>query len=179
MLDTPATDQHMGANILEHLQAQFSRVRMSEDDFAEAKSYLALYDAAQLPDIRRALLTAAVVAYSRPFKNNDNGGGRTSPHVPINPAKVLQPKEATLHQQIIRLRDSAVAHSLFETRGMVRTGGAYNGHTCAGRVFDILILESEQKRFLDMATLMWRHSIERLSQLNAKIVSLEDQQIGR
>ncbi len=98
---------------LDKLEAHFNRFMMSHLDIDEARQYLnALqelpWDAS--PIIRRALLTSAVVAYSRPFSGNENHPNATS-QLAVKLDEWFSDAQKTLHQKVIDLRNEAVAHS--------------------------------------------------------------------
>ena len=51
-----------------NLDAEFNRWSISKRDFEEAHEYLKAFDTNADGTIQRALLSAAIVAYARPFK---------------------------------------------------------------------------------------------------------------
>jgi|GEM_PF-5899535 hypothetical protein len=58
---------------IEKLQAQVARYILSSNDFEEALSYFYPRPPEDTVVIRRALLTTAIIAYARPFTNNERG----------------------------------------------------------------------------------------------------------
>lgn len=101
---------------------QFNRHLISSEDFIEAKNYLkALVNE---PDVvtRRALWIAAIVSYCRPFTNNF---GKESAIPSISPEFVneLRAEQRALHDRLMELRNTVIAHSDFGSKPCTRVSG--------------------------------------------------------
>lgn len=95
------------------LEQKLNRHLISQDDFDQAEMFLLGFNNSQSETVQRALLISAVIAYGRPFSNNelleDAGASSRIPEEPIiEPLSNVQKK---LHRQILQLRNKAVAHS--------------------------------------------------------------------
>lgn len=102
----------------EQARAQFHRAFISRNDFVEAKDYLVSVKP-ELDDVlKKALLVAAVISYSRPFTANKGGNYKQStPTLKVNKNITLKTnKERAFHEKILDLRKKAVAHSDFSKR---------------------------------------------------------------
>lgn len=85
---------------------------MSRRDFQEAHEFLARLAHEKSKTVRYALLTAAIVAYARPFspnENNKNSEARNKLHIP--PTSILDPAQMAVHTEVRRLRNKLVAHA--------------------------------------------------------------------
>lgn len=72
------------------VEAQFNRAYISEKDFIEASEFLAAYRSRHSAPVRRAILVAAIVAYSRPFTANNGGASkRATPMLIGSPKRIL------------------------------------------------------------------------------------------
>jgi hypothetical protein len=119
-----------------HLDAQFNRANISHKDFEEAERYLVAYDETRSVVIQQALITAAVIAYARPFKQS-NSGGASTPFLPAAATRALAVEEQELHQVILNLRDQAIAHSDFTKKATRRVQSFATGFVTLSRPFDI------------------------------------------
>jgi len=96
----------------EHTQRDLNRALISQQDLKNAAEYFdAAMRAHQSGDhlVCRGLITAGIVAYARPFSGN-------APHESANPRPQLSRKswsatERELHDRIVQLRNTVVAHS--------------------------------------------------------------------
>jgi hypothetical protein len=96
------------------LDAEFNRWSISKRDFEEAHEYLNAFEPSMDGTIQRALLTAAIVAYGRPFKNSFGVlKAKASISLPEGFFNVIC---IQLHKKLTKLRDSGVAHSDFELK---------------------------------------------------------------
>ncbi len=107
---------------LEKLQAQAARYILSSNDFEEALSYLNAKPPEDTVVIRRALLTAAIVAYARPFTNNEKGSSaEVTATVSLKLNNILSKDELEQHKHLIEMRNLAIAHSTSELRPVLYT----------------------------------------------------------
>jgi hypothetical protein len=97
---------------------QFTRVLMSYIDFQQAgeiAGYIlehSLHD--RLPQDRfllQGLNTGMIVAYCRPFSNNERGGDTTVPRLPKRFTDVLTKDDLRLHDEVREDRNTVLAHS--------------------------------------------------------------------
>lgn len=101
----------------ENVDKQFNRYLISSEDFLEAKEYLeALKENPVEVIVQRALLTAAIVCYARPFTNNSGSRENAIPVISQKFINNIGPKEKELHDKIIELRHKVVAHSDFDAK---------------------------------------------------------------
>lgn len=165
------THTHVAAK----LNAQLSRARISKWDFDEAESYLQALRAGRDPVIRRALLMAAVVAYSRPFTNNELGvEERATPKLSVSASRLFLPHEHELHERLLALRNEALAHSSYARRPVGRVSGRANGFVMSGRPFDLLSQHIDTKLFAVLCTKLAAHCEDKLFQLNRQLIRVEN-----
>lgn len=98
-------------------QAQFRRMVLSHYDFEDARAFLnklepmdSVEDVVHDPDIRRALMTAMLVSYWRPFSGNEPDG-ETATVLPSSCLRGLTEAQQLLHCRIGELRNREFAHS--------------------------------------------------------------------
>ncbi len=147
-------------------EAEINRVNISVRDFEEAHGYLAAYDSNLEVVIQRALLTAAIVAYSRPFKKSRGGtDGQSTRSISSLFDASLDENQKSLHSKIIELRDQGVAHSDFDCKPTRRIPSAPKSVMMWSKSFDVLSHEIDIVSFRDLAWIRYHRCIERLSQL--------------
>ena len=139
------------------LNAQLNRTLLSEGDFKEALQFLNCFQALDLSTtdvvVQRALLTAAVIAYCRPFSGNESHDMATGqPAIKLN--TLFSAEQRELHDKLNILRNEAVAHSDYDRRPVSHTYGSLTGFAMWGANFDLL------KEQLDIAK--WEQMCERL-----------------
>ena len=111
-----------------------NRFALAYQDFDDARRYLAvLHDLTcmnqgdqigRYDDHREAALTAAIVAYGRPFKNSYSDGN-ASPKLNSNELDSIQEAEnAALHDLLLDLRDKVVAHGDWKYRNTNLAAGS-------------------------------------------------------
>ena len=159
-------------------ESKFNRTNLSKIDLSEAHTYLHELSNADSPNLRRAALTAAIVAYARPFKKNHDGGmGRAEAKLHANLELLLTPEEQALHNRIIDLRDRAVAHSDYSLKPTFRVQGEVSpesGYVTLTVRFDLLDSEIDIEGFKRLARKLERHCSDELHKLNfALSASLE------
>lgn len=94
------------------LKKQFYRARISLNDFEEATTFLAALKSTRRDVVRRALLTSAVIAYSRPFLNNERShDSHATQRMRGNPTSVCTPEQKVVHERVLELRNEAIAHA--------------------------------------------------------------------
>ncbi|MCP5283743.1 MAG: hypothetical protein H6933_02470 [Burkholderiaceae bacterium] len=138
---TPTLGRKVGdVLLLEKLEAQLHRTHISQRDFEEAMSYLWQIQFNVQEETRRGLLTAAVVAYGRPFiGTNRRSSKKATPTVKDQILKSLETEEAVLHQQVLGVRNRAVAHSEYELRPVRYAGNdGHGGFALSEERFDLL-----------------------------------------
>src|SRR3989442_294088 len=90
---------------LESLKKQFCRARISLNDFEQALEFLTVLESADADVPRRALLTSAVIAYSRPFSNNERSrSARATPRMRGTARSLFTPEQLLLHENVLNLR---------------------------------------------------------------------------
>lgn len=94
------------------MKADFKRAAISECDFEEAEAYLVEFPKVSSDIIRKALLVAAIIAYVRPFTNNEKGKSpEASPKVTLLHDSLLSDEQQDMHRHLMTLRNKAIAHS--------------------------------------------------------------------
>jgi hypothetical protein len=154
-----------------NMEAQFNRTYISMLDFIEAEKYLQEFDPtwsgnATLSDnLKRALLVAAITAYARPFSGNSNHDLATNAP-PLDPKKVLKEQWAfELHENILRLRHAAIAHSDYEMKAAAKTVSLNSGFVVQVTTFDILSEMIDVEYFRGMCILMHKYCLNKLFEL--------------
>ena len=154
----------------EKLNAQFNRVHISLKDFEEAGDYLDALKGRRLFPIRRALLLAAVVAYARPFTQNEKSPTpKAIAQLPINVRKELDSAEYELHVRLLGWRNQALAHSEFSVKPVGRVMGNAKGFVSSATPFDLLSQQINQAMFKEMCMKLRRYCNDKLFELNHKL----------
>ena len=156
----------------DHLHAQFNRATIAEKDFAEAEEYLRAYSETLADAIQRALLSAAIVAYARPFKSSDTGG-RSTPSLPSGATRSLGKEQRKLHQKLLAVRDKAVAHSSFSRKATGRAFGRKRGFVMWSKAFDVRGDVENVSEFMDLVTSLRNYCVATAHQLNRRLLDLE------
>lgn len=153
------------------VEAQFNRARISEKDFIEASEFLAAYRSRYSATVRRAILVAAIVAYSRPFTaNNGRASKRTTPTLIGNPKKILADQaDYMLHARILEVRNQAIAHSDEGRNPVRRVMGQRTGFVMWVRLFDVLSENINVRSFRAIVKRMIGHCRTTLSLLNSRL----------
>jgi hypothetical protein len=140
------------------LEAQFNRASISTRDFEEVEEYLTVFRD-DLPDpLKRAVLVAAIVAYARPFTQNDGGGEALATSTLLgNPNRVLSDEEFSLHEELLRLRNEALAHSDYDRKPSRFVAVIGTGFLAKGKPFDVLSERIDVTTFRSMAAKMKNH----------------------
>lgn len=161
--------------LIARLRAQLARFHLSSNDFEEALSYLYAKPASDAAVIRRALLTAAIVAYARPFSQNEPGAssGATST-VALKPRKLLSPDQLVLHERLLEMRNRAIAHSESEVRPVFHVAWEPPAHLVGHQVFDPLTQPIDRPLFASMCETLHAECSSSVSRLSAKIHELEN-----
>jgi len=94
------------------LEQQLNRFMISSEDFDEALVYLDAYEKVNNLQARQALLVAAVIAYCRPFSQNETDENASATSVIKDIAKRLSAQEVELHKFVRILRNKVIAHSV-------------------------------------------------------------------
>lgn len=154
------------------VEAQFNRARISEKDFVEASEFLAAHRSRHSAPVRRAILVAAIVAYSRPFTANNGGASkRATPTLIGNPRKILADQgDYMLHARILKIRSQAIAHSDEGRNSVRRVMGQNTGFVMSARLFDVLSENINVRDFRAIVKRMVGHCRTTLSQLNSRLL---------
>lgn len=150
-------------------RALLKRLVISHFDFAEARQFLFKLtgkDGETAPAIEdkqssKALRTALVVSYSRPFSGNRAGDG-TQADLPASFLKSLTKEQRVVHDRILALRNQEFAHSDSE-RAEVRiwVGQWPDGRPMVSPVSNVTRAElpAGDLRILDTIFEHWHHRI--------------------
>lgn len=157
------------------LNAQLSRARIAKWDFEEASSYILALHGRRNHVIRRALITAAIVAYCRPFTQNEtDSSSKATKQLSVSLKDLFEPKELELHERILALRHEALAHSSYARKPVGRVEGSMRGFILSGRPFDIVSQNVDHKLLLSMCTKLDLHCENKMSSLNRQLVRAEE-----
>lgn len=135
---------------VEKLEQQFHRVCMSDEDVFEAYEYLNAIDQNSTNAVRQGMLVAAIVAYSRPFLNS-NGREKSSKKVSLRLESELTGEEQKLHQEVLNLRNGAIAHSDYNLRPVTRWTGVSEGSTISFTPMPKILEGFDEEKFRDLA----------------------------
>ena len=123
--------------------------------------------------MRRALLTAAVVAYSRPFRKS-RGGDKATHYLPVNLDRWFTPAQLTMHKKLLDLRDTAVAHSDYAAKPASRIAGNLAGFSFWGARFDLLQQQLDAVAWLKMCDQLVSHCFQSALGHNRELECLRD-----
>ena len=152
------------------LEAQFNRAHISEKDFKEAEEYLKALTRTRRLTVQRALLLAAIIAYCRPFTQNEKRPeSKATSQVPINPQKVLDPQEYDLHLRLLDLRNQALAHSEFSRKPTGRVMATSSGFLTSSKPFDVLSERIDRTMLKRMSKKLALHCSAKMFELNSKM----------
>ena len=153
------------------LKKQFYRARISLNDFEEATSFLAALKSTRRDVVRRALLSSAVIAYSRPFLNNERShDSHAMQRMRGNPTSVCTPEQKVVHERVLELRNEAIAHAQWSKYPVVLVQSNARGCVLQGRFFDILAdTQLDARHFRDIAQLMHDHCVREIFDINRRI----------
>lgn len=166
---------HLGKNMYvtvdsKQIQRQLNRVHISKRDFEETADYVNSYNKNYSDTIKRALLSAAIIAYARPFKGNKGPKDRSIPTLPKGWLKNLDNEHRKLHRRILDLRDKAVAHSEYGLKPTSPTVCDSGVVVQCSRPFDILAEDLDFFVFQSNIQHMIKYTIDKIYELNKKIV---------
>ena len=120
-------------------QRIFNRLLISQQDMERAEEFFKAASAASIAgqmEVCRGLITAGIVAYARPFsENNDHPSTTSSP--PFS-TRYLTDDERLLHQKMLTLRNKAVAHSDAEYNVTNVAANFSNGFIFSAKFYDPL-----------------------------------------
>jgi hypothetical protein len=168
-------DKDPSASLLPRYLAQLNRTRLSSDDIEEALAYLSKVDPAQDEVVQRGLLTAAIVAYGRPFTNNSTKPDtEATSQLSVNLKRLFTPNQLAQHEALISLRNEVVAHTEYARKPVKRLEGNQASFTMTGKVFDLLEQNIDMVLFQNMCQTLKGYCFQRLLELNQKIVEGEN-----
>jgi hypothetical protein len=97
------------------MMRNFCRATISERDFEEAEGYLVEYPDSTSTMARKAFLVAAIIAYGRPFTNNEQSSdSKASAKVSLINGHLLTDQEKRMHESLMKLR-KAMSQLVVET----------------------------------------------------------------
>ena len=119
-----------------HIDRQFNRVYISVKDMERCVEFAAAAEGVTELIIQRALITAAIVSYARPFSGNRNHekAEATPPLSSLN----LTAEERVLHDRLCKIRNQAIAHSDFEMNPSRPVEYHNTGFLVSSRIYDPL-----------------------------------------
>lgn len=154
----------------EALNAQFTRAHISARDFNEAREYLQVLRGRRLVSIQRALLFSAIVAYARPFTQNERTPTpSTTSQLGVKLNKELTKPELALHDKLVALRNQALAHSEYTQKAVRRVMGTPTGFVVQAKLFDVLSEPIDRKLFGELCHKMALFCSRKMMELNHKL----------
>ena len=156
-------------NRKENLEKQLCRIRISEDDFRESTEYLKIYNMQNNNCVSKALLSMAIICYSRPFVKNNDDLGKGQSILSIKIKDIYNEKEMLLHKKIIEYRNKAIAHSDYEMNQWRLLKSSLNGFDFEGYIFDIKSENIDGVMFLEMCEKIIRRNFKNLLVVNNKL----------
>jgi len=141
----------------------FYRTALSRRDFHEACEFLQALPGATNKVTRYSLITAAIIAYSRPFSGNEKDPNAEADRtLHLDPTTILSDSQLLLHNEILRLRNKLVAHAEFAESPVRLLDSQPDGMTLHGpyietngRYYDLrdFLLEIDMAAFTRIADL--------------------------
>ncbi len=160
---------------LQTFDAQLNRARLSSDDFEEASQYISRANDVQDDVLRRGLLTAAIVSYSRPFTSNSGGAAKHATSQLRVPLRGLFTKEEQqFHKKLLALRNEVVAHTDYDRKPVKRLQGTAAGFAMNGKLFDLLSEQLDLNLFREMCGALKGRCFTKMMELNKEIVEIEN-----
>ena len=137
------------------IERQIARVNVSIKDMQHCLEFTSIWDESLGEVLQRALITAAVISYTRPF--SDNGDHPKATGRPLFSLSDLTKEEQQLHTRLCDVRNQAIAHSDFRMsssrpvdfpgdRGVLMATKMYEPLIEAGRMKDIHSLATKVKQ---------------------------------
>ena len=161
----------------EQLNAQLNRTLLSAGDFREACDCLRYVQKLDLSAtdvvVHRALLTAAVIAYCRPFSGNTANEMATG-QAAVKLNALFSDEQRLLHGKLNALRNEAVAHSDYNRRPVGRTHGNLTGFSIWGANFDLLREGLDVDVWEQMCERLAGECFQRAMAINRQLTVLED-----
>jgi hypothetical protein len=118
------------------LERDLNRTRISSHDFQQAGKYLAALGRHATSSVEySALLSSAVISYARPFGPNEKEESALAlARLAIAPDDVLSLEEKALHDDMLLLRNKAIAHAEYTNNPVRRVESGPTGVTMAGHL---------------------------------------------
>lgn len=135
--------------------AIFHRAMLSRRDFRQSASFLREIRPERTRIEIDAFLTAAVISYARPFSRNERDPQPLAENrLDISPESVLSAKELATHNQVILLRNKAIAHAEFATDPVRLLDAQLDGMSLHGPYFELRNQSIDIPAFLSAAERM-------------------------
>ncbi|WP_128003582.1 hypothetical protein [Piscinibacter defluvii] len=157
------------------LRAQIARLILSINDFEEALGYLYAKPAEDAVAIRRALLSAAIVAYARPFTQNEaDRSTKATSTVALKVKRVLSVEQLQLHNQLLDYRSRAIAHAEHALRPVHYAPLKHPIYVAGHQVFDVLAQPIDRPLFAANCEALRRAAYEVMTALDAQVRQSEN-----
>lgn len=157
------------------LEAKFNRLKLSERDFSEAHEYLDRR--AQVSDVvvQRALIVAAIVAYSRPFKKSYGTEMQAETTLDFPQSCFEDQEDRALHDRVIQLRDQGVAHSDYDRKPTRRVHAQGRGFMTSSKPFDPLTEIHDVGRFQRIAWRLKNYCVDQMFMIDRRLKGESEQ----
>jgi hypothetical protein len=160
--------------VLSQLKRQLNRVVLSSEDFQEARGYFAESGGSQHQLIQRGLLTAAIVAYVRPFvPARTEASEKMTSQLKVKLREVFTPDEITQHKSLLGLRHEVVAHTGYGLKPVSRFEGTVSHFSVDVHHFDLLEQSVDTGRAARMCEKLQAYCFQQGMALNQLIVQAE------
>ena len=154
------------------LHAQLNRTVLSSEDVREARGYFAAL-ATELPEVaRRGLMTAAIVAYARPFVGVRSGSAvqEATSQLKVKLQDVFTAEDIGQHHQLLALRQKVVAHTDYGVKPVRRYEGTRHQFSMDLHHFELLDQGVDPVRSARMCSKLEAHCFTQCLGLNEAIV---------
>jgi hypothetical protein len=149
------------------IDRQISRVNISVKDMQHCLEFTSAWNASLDEVLQRALITAAVISYTRPFSGNEEHPRATGK--PLFSPNDLTQEEQRLHKRLCDVRDQAIAHSdvsMSSSRPISYPGN--RGVVMATKMYDPLTEAPKMQDIHSLATKVDKLLTSKLYELAAK-----------
>ncbi len=149
---------------MDKLSAEFNRWTLSRRDFEEAQSYLNAFNSSMDPIVQRALLSAAIIAYARPFSHH-HAHPKAEQKIKL-PADFFDAESLDLHERVLTLRNKCIAHSDYDRKPTARIPIDSTGVMTRTKPFNPLYEGIDIVSFRDLNKRMELHCWDQTMRLN-------------
>ncbi len=157
------------------LKRKINRSLRSETDFMEAESYSQRLAHCYDDIMKRAMLTAIIICYCRPFSRNEQSStAEATNKISLDEAEGLTDRQLALHKKLIHLRKKVVAHSEHETNPATWNAGTDNAFSYQAQEFNLIKELPNPTELESLCRKRKKQSMDLTSRLNSQLVALQN-----